>query len=127
VANRLQQALTREAVSLIQKGIVTAKDLDTIVTTSFALRLIFTGPIEQKDLNGIDTYVSVAKLVGPDLEDAKEPLALVKAMVAAGELGVKTGTGFYDWTGKSPIEIYNKKNKELLDLLAFLNKRQIHS
>ncbi len=124
VANRLQQALAREALSLVQKGVVTAEDLDTIVTTSFALRMVLTGPIQQKDLNGLDTFMSVTKQVCPDLEDTKKPLAILEAKIASGELGLKTGKGFYDWAGKSAVEVYNDKNKGLIDLLKFLNSRK---
>lgn len=124
VANRLQHALAREAMSLVQKRIVTEEDLDTIVKESFALRMIFTGPIEQRDMNGLDTHIFVNEYLYKDLEDAKEPLAIIKAKIAEGALGVKAGKGFYDWSGQSAIEVYSNKNKELVDLLKFLHQRQ---
>ncbi len=120
VANRLQHALAREAMSLVQKGIVSGEDLDTIVKESFALRMIFTGPIMQRDMNGLDTHIFVNEYLYPDLEDSKVPLDIIKAKVAAGELGVKKGKGFYDWSGKSIVDIYNAKNSELVSLLKFL-------
>lgn len=123
VANRLQHALAREAMSLVQKGIVSSEDLDTIVKESFALRMIFTGPIQQRDMNGLDTHIFVNEYLYPDLEDTKEPLAIIKNKVAADELGVKTGKGFYDWAGQSPVEVYNTKNQELVSLLKFLKKQ----
>ena len=124
VANRLQHALSREAMSLVQKGIVSTEDLDKIVIGSFAPRMVFTGPMGQRDMNGLDTHIFVNEYLYKDLEDAKEPLQIIKDKVAEGALGVKAGKGFYDWTGQSAIDIYNKKNDELIGLFKFLKARE---
>ena len=68
--------------------------------------------------------MSVTKQVCPDLEDTKKSLAILEAKIASGELGLKSGKGFYDWAGKSAVEVYNDKNKGLIDLLKFLNNRK---
>jgi len=124
IGNRLQHAIAREAMSLIQKGVATQEDIDTVVKTSLAIRLVFTGPIEQRDLNGLDTHLSIAEYLYPDLEDAKEPLNILKDKVAVGDLGLKSGKGFYDWSGKSLLEVNGKKNQDLIDLLRFLNSKE---
>lgn len=123
IGNRLQQALAREAMSLVQKGIAAAEDIDTVVKSSLAIRMIFTGPMEQRDLNGLDTHMFVNEYLYPELEDAKVPLEIIRSKVAAGELGLKTGKGFCDWSGTTPQEVTNRKNQELIDVLKFLNSR----
>ncbi len=121
IGNRLQHALAREAMSLVQKGVASAEDVDTVVRTSLALRLPFTGPLEQRDFNGLDTHMSIAEYLYKDLEDSKTPLALLADAVAAGNLGVKTGKGFFDWTQKDMAAVTAEKNKQMMDLLKLMD------
>jgi len=120
IGNRLQHALAREAMSLVEKGVASAEDIDTVVKTSLAVRLVFTGPMEQRDFNGLDTHMAIAEYLYPDLEDAKKPLAILQDKVAVGQLGLKTGRGFYDWSKQSGTTVTNTKNQQLIDLLKFL-------
>ncbi len=120
IGNRLQHALAREAMSLVQQGVARAEDVDTVVKTSLAVRLLFTGPIEQRDFNGLDTHLSIAEYLYPLLEDTKKPLPLLADRVAAGELGIKTGKGFFDWTGKDVVAVQDAKNQHLIDVLKLL-------
>jgi 3-hydroxybutyryl-CoA dehydrogenase len=85
--------------------------------------MLFSGPLEQRDLNGLDTHIAITQTLYPDLEDAKEPLPLLAAKVANGELGLKTGKGFYDWTTKDVAEVTKQKSQQLIDLLKFLRAR----
>ena len=121
IGNRLQHALAREALSLLEKGVASAEDIDTVVKTSLAVRLVFTGPIEQRDFNGLDTHLSVAEYLYPDLEDTKTPLAILSDKVTAGHLGLKSGRGFYNWEGQSAIEVNNRKNQNLINVLKLLD------
>jgi len=120
IGNRMQSALAREAMSLVQQGVAAPEDIDAVVKYSLALRLLFSGPLEQRDLNGLDTHLAVTQTLYPDLEAAKEPLRVLRDKVAAGELGLKTGKGFYDWTSQKPAEVAKRKNQELIALLKFL-------
>lgn len=120
IGNRLQHALAREAMSLVQKGIASPEDIDTVVKTSLAIRMVFTGPLEQRDFNGLDTHLSIAEYLYQDLEASKEPLAILKEKVEQGKLGLKTGEGFYDWKDKSISEVNAQKNQQLVDLIRFL-------
>ena len=120
IANRLQLAMGREALSLAQKGIASAEDIDNVAKKSFALRLLFTGPIEQRDVNGIDTHVNVTGYLYPHLEDTKEPVKILVDKAKAGDLGMKTGKGFYDWTDKDVSREMANKDKKLLALMQFL-------
>ena len=120
IGNRLQHALAREAMSLLEQGVASAGDIDAVVKTSLALRLVFTGPVEQRDFNGLDIHLSIAEYLYPDLENTTEPLEILKNKVAANELGIKTGKGFYDWKDKKIPDIQAKKNQELINLLKII-------
>lgn len=121
VANRLQTALAREAISLVEKGIVTAEDLDFIAKWSIGVRLANTGPLEQRDINGIDTHYEIAKYVYPTLENETSPLELHKRLVSNGYYGIKTLKGFYSW-GKNEVNSHLKKKEETLkDIVSLLN------
>lgn len=124
IANRLQHALAREAMSLVQKGVATPEGVDEVVKSSLAIRLLFTGPIEQRDFNGLDTHLSIASYLYGDLENTTEPLKILSSKVDEGKLGLKTGEGFYDWRNKDRTEVNAKKNQDLIDLLKFLQSKE---
>ena len=120
IGNRLQHALAREAMSLLEQGVASAEDIDLVVKASLALRLVFTGPVEQRDFNGLDIHLAIAEYLYPELENTTEPLEILKNKVAANELGIKTGKGFYDWRDKNIPEIQAQKNQELINLLKII-------
>ncbi len=120
IANRLQHALAREAMSLVQKGVATAEGVDEVVKSSLAMRLIFTGPLEQRDFNGLDTHLNIASYLYEELEDTHKPLKILSDKVAEGKLGIKTGEGFYDWRDKERSEVIVKKNQSIIELIKFL-------
>ena len=124
IGNRLQHALAREAMSLVQKGVATPEGVDEVVKSSLAIRLLFTGPVEQRDFNGLDTHLSIAKYLYEDLEDTHVPLKILSDKVDAGKLGIKTGEGFYDWRSKIKEEVIAKKNQDLIDVLKFLKNKE---
>ncbi|MBZ5487537.1 hypothetical protein HW452_08365 [Halomonas aquamarina] len=97
VANRLQHALMRECLSLLEKGVVDAEALDEIVQFSIGVRLALSGPLLQRDLNGLDTHLNIARYLYEDLEDTHTPSRLLEEYVAQGRLGAKAGQGFYPW------------------------------
>ena len=122
IANRLQHALAREAMSLVQKGVASIEDIDTVVKTSLAVRLLFTGPLEQRDFNGLDTHLSIAEYLYKDLEDSKEPLQILVEKIKEGCLGIKSGKGFYDWTGQDIAKVIQNKNHQLIEVLRLAGK-----
>lgn len=125
IANRLQHALAREAMSLVAKGVASPEAVDEVVKSSLAIRLLFTGPIEQRDFNGLDTHLSIAEYLYQELENTTEPLAILRDKVAAGELGLKTGQGFYDWREQERDVVLAAKNQGLIDVLRFLHNRNV--
>ena len=98
LANRIQHALMREALSLIDAGVATALDVDLAVRYSFGFRYAAVGPIVQKEISGWDTTCSAARAIYPSLSNTSEVPACLTDMVARGDTGMKSGRGFVDWS-----------------------------
>jgi 3-hydroxybutyryl-CoA dehydrogenase len=120
LGNRLQHAMMREAMHMVEDGVASIEDIDAALKNSFALRLLFSGLFEQRDLNGLDTQLGTSASVFPDLSNMAVPPPLLRNKVAGGELGLKTGKGYYDWTDRNRTEIVQHKNQQLVSLLKFL-------
>ncbi|WP_251555189.1 3-hydroxyacyl-CoA dehydrogenase NAD-binding domain-containing protein [Neobacillus muris] len=123
IGNRIQHAMAREAISLLEAGIATAEEIDTVVRWSLGVRLLFTGPLEQRDLNGLDVHHHIASYLYKDLENRTEPSELLSEKVQKGELGIKSGKGFYDWDQESQADVLQKKNGQLLPLMKWLRQQ----
>lgn len=98
IGNRLQHAMWREAIALVQAGVCDAATVDEVVKESFGRRLSVLGPLENADLVGTDLTLMVHRYVLHDLDRTPGPLPLLEELVADGRLGMKTGGGFRDWT-----------------------------
>jgi 3-hydroxybutyryl-CoA dehydrogenase len=98
IGNRLQHALWREAVSLVERGICDAQTVDTVVKAAFGRRLAVLGPLENADLVGTDLTLAIHKTVLPDIESRPGPSPYLETLVKDGRLGFKTGEGFRKWT-----------------------------
>ena len=97
IGNRLQYALWREALHMIETGIADPEDIDTCLKYSFCPRYTSIGIFEHFDSGGMHLNYNVAKGLFPDLCDSKEPMKSVTDKIESGDLGRKTGKGFYDW------------------------------
>ena len=98
IGNRLQHALWREAISLVERGICDAESVDTVVKSCFGRRLAVLGPLENADLVGTDLTLDIHRTVLADLEDRQGPSPYLERLVADGRLGMKSGEGFRKWT-----------------------------
>ena len=124
IVNRLTGALEREIDYLLDEGIVTPEDLDTALKGSIGFRLACLGPMEIEDMIGLDTAMRVSSRVFKVLSNATEPSVKLVEKVNKGELGIKTGKGWYDYTGKTITEINDERNRKLLQELAAYNARE---
>jgi len=97
IGNRLQHALWREAIALVEDGVCDAATIDLVVKNSFGTRLGILGPMENADLVGLDLTLAVHETLFPDLARDTRPSPLLQTLVAQGRLGMKTGGGFQDW------------------------------
>lgn len=118
LANRLQHALQREAISIVQNGIATAEDVDKAIEFGFGMRLGVRGPMKVIDAGGTDLTYSIHEYLFPDLENSTKPLPLLKQKLDEGKLGFKSGEGFMKW---SPEEIA-RSQKEMLEGLIKIEK-----
>jgi 3-hydroxybutyryl-CoA dehydrogenase len=98
VGTRLQHALWREAISLVENGVCDAETVDLVVKNSFGARLAVLGPLENADLVGTDLTLDIHNQVLADLEGGKTPSPYLRSLVEDGKLGFKTHHGFRSWT-----------------------------
>jgi 3-hydroxybutyryl-CoA dehydrogenase len=98
IGNRLQHALWREAISLVERGICDAETVDTVIKAAFGRRLAVLGPLENADLVGTDLTLAIHQTVLPDIERRPGPSPYLEQLVKDGKLGFKSGEGFRRWT-----------------------------
>lgn len=111
LGNRLQMALLREAVNIVAEGIADVEDVDLAAKAGFGLRLPVYGIFEHQDMVGLDLGFSVIDYVVPDLSNAPRGPELYRQKVEEGNLGVKTGKGFYDWSTKDAAVVRARRDK----------------
>jgi 3-hydroxybutyryl-CoA dehydrogenase len=122
VANRLQHALWREAISMVERGIADAATVDDAIKQSFGIRIPVLGPIENADMVGLDLALAIHNTVLRDLEASPEASPLLKDKVSKGELGFKSGKGFYaSWT---PEDIKRTRARLTKHLIDYFQKKQ---
>jgi 3-hydroxybutyryl-CoA dehydrogenase len=113
VGNRLQHALWREAIALVEGGVCDAQTVDEVIKNSFGVRLAALAPLENADLVGLDLTEDIHKVILRDLNRSQEPSPLLSEKVRKGELGVKSGKGFYDWTPEKAEEVRSRMLRHL--------------
>jgi 3-hydroxybutyryl-CoA dehydrogenase len=105
IGNRLQHALWRQALELVDAGVCDAEAVDTVVKASFGNRLAVLGPMENADLVGLDLTLDIHAYVLPTLDPPSQPAEGLKQRVEAGDLGMKTGAGYRRWTAEEADEV----------------------
>jgi 3-hydroxybutyryl-CoA dehydrogenase len=105
IGNRLQHALWREAVSLVERGICDAETVDTVIKAAFGRRLAVLGPLENADLVGTDLTLAIHKTVLPDIEARPGPSPYLEQLVKDGKLGFKSGEGFRKWSAEEQVAL----------------------
>jgi 3-hydroxybutyryl-CoA dehydrogenase len=120
LGTRMQQAVVREAIALLESGVASAEDIDLAVRTSFGMRFGVIGPLESADLSGLDVIASIHEYLLEDLDGSRAPQAALTSRVAAGELGTKTARGFHDWTTRDAGELVRRRDAELVRRLRLL-------
>ena len=108
IGNRLQHALWREAIALVERGICDAETVDAVIKAAFGRRLAVLGPLENADLVGTDLTLAIHKTVLPDIDSRPGPSPYLEALVAKGKLGFKSGEGFRKWTAEQQADLRAK-------------------
>jgi 3-hydroxybutyryl-CoA dehydrogenase len=117
VANRLQHALWREAISIVDKGIADAATVDECVKYGFGLRLPVLAPMENADMVGTDLTLAIHDYILKHLESSPEPSPLLKKLVEEKSLGFKTGRGFQEWPENKADESRKRLQKYLMGVI----------
>jgi len=119
VGNRMQLALFREAMHILEEGIAGPEEIDKAVKHSVGLRWSLLGPVEIADLGGLDTWGYVAEYLFPFLADNHQAPKVLTDLVSRGKLGVKTGEGFYSYSQEAGQEAVRRRD------LYFLRQRRL--
>ena len=120
LANRIQHALMREALALVDAGIATPADIDDAVRYSFGFRYAAIGPMTQKEISGWDGMANAAKEIYPSLSNSQTIPPSLAQLMAAGKTGMKAGAGYRSWTPeeiKTTTALYSKRLKAAFDVL----------
>lgn len=121
IGNRLQHALWREAISLVEHGICDAEAVDTVIKSCFGRRLAVLGPLENADLVGTDLTLDIHENVLADLDSRPGPSPYLEQLVRDGKLGMKTGEGFRKWTPEEADAVRRKVATHLARLETILD------
>lgn len=120
IGNRLQLALLREAMYIVEQGWAKPEEVDKAMEYGHGRRLPVTGPLMSADLGGLDIFYNISSYLFKDLCNYKEPSDIMKEKIAKGNLGSKSGKGFYNWS-KEDLE---KKQKERTEVLLYFLKKK---
>jgi 3-hydroxybutyryl-CoA dehydrogenase len=108
IGNRLQHALWREAISLVENGICDAETVDAVIKASFGRRIAVLGPLENADLVGTDLTLAIHETVLPAIDSRPGPSPYLQKLVADGKLGFKSGEGFRKWSAQDQAALRAK-------------------
>ena len=114
IGNRLQHAMKREAIALVASGVCDAETIDDVVKQGFGARLGVLGPLEQSDLVGLDLTKNIHDTLIPDLDVTSTTHPYLNALVAKGDLGMKTGKGFRQWTSAQAEAVRDRLRRALV-------------
>ncbi|WP_009961227.1 3-hydroxyacyl-CoA dehydrogenase family protein [Verrucomicrobium spinosum] len=123
IGNRLQHAMWREALALVDAGVCTAQDVDRVVKWTFALRLPALGPFENMDLVGLPLVQSIETYLFPHLAANHEPARSLTTRLQDGHTGMKAGQGFYDWTNRDAAGLVALRDRQVVQQLQFLKEQ----
>lgn len=102
--NRIQLAVLRECLHIVEQGIATPEAVDDVMKYGLGMRYACLGPFEVCDLGGLDIFYNIASYLFEDLADEKAPFGMLADRFEKGQYGVKTAAGFYDYAGGKDAE-----------------------
>ncbi|MDH5536958.1 MAG: 3-hydroxyacyl-CoA dehydrogenase NAD-binding domain-containing protein [Betaproteobacteria bacterium] len=125
LANRMQHALSREAINLVERGIATPEDVDNAVRYGFGFRYIAAGPLLQRDHSGLDVHCAAAETIYPDLCNSPDPSPYMAEKVKAGSNGMKVKKGFYDWTDETIAVEKARYEAALMGAMEIIDRERV--
>lgn len=115
-ANRLQFAVLREALDLVEKGVISKEGIDDVMKYGLGFRYACLGPLEVADLGGLDTFYHISSYLMQDLCDSHDVPTILKQHFDNNEYGVKSQKGFYDYQNGKDLEAIANRDDKLLKL-----------
>ncbi len=123
-SNRLQFAVLREALHLVEAGIVSSEDVDRTLKNGVGFRYPWLGPLETADLGGLDTFHSVAQYLLPSLSTMQTTPEFFDRLIEERNLGIKTGRGFYEYEADARDEILRDRDLYFVRQLKLIREMQ---
>lgn len=111
VLNRIQFAIMREALHVVESGITDVKGVDDVMKYGLGLRYAVLGPFEVADFGGLDIFRNISSYLFADLSTAQREFGLLKENFENGNLGVKTQSGFYDYSDGKDVEAIRNRDE----------------
>ena len=105
------------------KGIASVEDVDTAISNGFGRRTPVYGTLEHQDVVGLDMAYAIQKYMGEALCNETEPVSYFRDIVESGNLGAKSGRGFYDWSKKDLNDVINRRDRFLIELAKAEKRR----
>ena len=122
VANRIQFAMFKEAVAVVEEGIATPAQVDAVVQGSFGYRLPFFGPFLIADMAGLDVYAGAYAALATQFGERFEAPSLLRALVDAGRLGIKQNGGFFDHKSTDPVTLVENRDRAFGELRRLVRR-----
>jgi 3-hydroxybutyryl-CoA dehydrogenase/5-formyl-3-hydroxy-2-methylpyridine 4-carboxylate dehydrogenase len=124
VENRVLYALLREAVDLVERGVIEPEDLDTCVSWGIGYKIAVVGPMALLDMAGLDIYKSVSSFLNADLADRKDISPLVLGRTGEGKFGIKSGEGIFAYTPEQITALQGERARKLVAIRRILENRE---
>ena len=122
LANRMQHALFREAISIVENEIADPADVDNAIKYGFGMRLGVSGPMEVIDRGGTDLTYSIHKYLFPHIESSTQPSRMLTNLMEHGKLGFKSGEGFQPWSEERIKESNENLTRGLITVTRALGR-----
>lgn len=122
IGNRIQFAVFREALNIVEQGIADIEDVDRAMKYGPGFRYPIIGPLQTADLGGLDTFYFISSYLFNELSAVKEPQDILKKLIDKKELGTKTKKGFYDYSNGKDEETIKYRDKMFFKMLKYIHK-----
>lgn len=123
IGNRIQFAVYREALKIVEDGIATVEDVDKAMKFGPGFRYPVLGPFETSDLGGLDTFYYISSYLFNDLSDVKHPTKLQQEKINNNNLGIKTGKGWYDYSDGKDEEAMARRDRNFFKMLKNIHNK----
>ncbi|MDB6082512.1 MAG: 3-hydroxybutyryl-CoA dehydrogenase [Gammaproteobacteria bacterium] len=114
VENRVLYAVMRECLDLVEQGVIEPQDLDACVSWGIGYKLAVVGPMALLDMAGLDIYAAVGSYLNKELSNRSDVAAYIAERTSQGKLGIKTGSGIYDYTLEKIAELQAVRARKLV-------------